>query len=77
MIDVVVEAVFDGRADTELDARIERLEGFGQQVGRGVPEGVLALFVLPFVEFDRGVLLDRAHHVHGCAVYRGRQGVSS
>ena len=42
-IDVVVEAVFNGRTDTEFDARIEGFEGFGQQVRRGVPEGVLAM----------------------------------
>ena len=76
-IDVVVEAVFDGRADAELDARVERFEGLGQQVRRGVPEGVLALFVVPFVEFDRSVLFDRARHVHRRAVYRGRERVSS
>ena len=76
-IDVVVEAVFDGRADAELDARVERFESLGQQVRRGVPEGVLALFVVPFVEFDRSVLFDRARHVHRRAVYRGRERVSS
>ena len=74
---VVVEAVFDGGADTELDARIERLERFGQQVRRGVPEGVLALFVVPFVEFDGGILLNRAHHVHRCAVHCGSERVGS
>ena len=76
-IDVVVEAVFDGGADAELDARVEGLEGLGQQVRRGVPEGVLALVVVPFVELDRCVLFDRTHHVYRCAVYRGRQRVSS
>ncbi len=76
-IDVVVEAVFDGGADAELDARVERLEGLGQQVRRSVPEGVLALVVVPFVELDRSVRFDRARHVHRRAVYRGRQRVSS
>jgi len=33
-IDVVVEAVLDGGADAELDARVERFEGLGQQVRR-------------------------------------------
>ena len=74
---VVVEAVLDGRADAELDARVERLEGLGQQVRRGVPEGVPALFVVPFVEFDRSIRFDRARHVHRRAVYRGRERVSS
>ncbi len=76
-IDIVVEAVLDGGADAELDARVERLERFGQQVRRGVPEGVLALGVVPLVEFDRGVLLDRARHVLHGAVDRGRERVGS
>ena len=59
-VHVVVEAVLDGRADAELDARIERFERLGQQVRRGVPESVLAFGVVPFVEFDRSVLFDRA-----------------
>ncbi len=76
-IHVVVEAVLDGGADAELDARIERFERFGQQVRRGVPEGVLALGVVPLVEFYGGILLDGAGHVNGCAVYRSRQAVGS
>ena len=76
-IHVVVESVFDGRSDAELDARVERLEGLGQQVRRGVPESVLALFVVPFVESDRSVGFDRARHVHRRAVYRGRERVGS
>ena len=76
-IDVVVESVLDGGADAELDARVEVLEGLGQQVRRRVPEGVLALVVVPLVEFDRSVGFDRARHVYRRAVYRGRQRVSS
>ena len=76
-VDVVVEAVLDGRADAELDAGVERFERFGQQVRRGVPEGVLALFVLPLVELDGGIFVDGARQVDRRAVYRSRQRVSS
>ncbi len=76
-VDVIVEAVFDGRADAELDARIERFERLGQQVRRGVPESVLALGVVPLVEFDRSVFFDRARHVGRRAVYRSGQRVGS
>ena len=76
-VDVVVETVLDGRADAELDAGVERFERFGQQVRRGVPEGVLALFVLPLVELDGGIFVDGARQVDRRAVYRSRQRVSS
>ncbi len=76
-VDVVVEAVLDGGADAELDARVERFERLGQQVRRGVPEGVLAFGVVPFEESDRGILLDRARHVDRRAVDRRRERVSS
>ena len=76
-VDVVVETVLDGRTDAELDAGVERFERFGQQVRRGVPEGVLALFVLPLVELDGGIFVDGARQVDRRAVYRSRQRVSS
>ena len=56
---VVEESVFNSRAEAELYARIELLQGFCQQVGRGVPEGVFAFFVFKLVELDRSVLCDR------------------
>ncbi len=56
---IIVESVFDGRTDTELDARIELLQSFGQQVGAGVPEGMLSLFVFPLVEHKLCILFDR------------------
>ena len=56
--DIIEEAVFDGRTETELYAGIKLFQGLGQQVGRSVPEGVLALFILPFVEFYLCVAVD-------------------
>ena len=51
-VDVVVEAVFNSRANTELYALVELLQGFSEQVGRCVPKGVLTLIVVPLKEFD-------------------------
>ena len=76
-VHVVVEAVFDGRAYAEFDARIEGFQRFGQQVRRRVPECVFAFGVVPFVESDRSVFFDRARHVDRRAVYRGGQRVGS
>ena len=49
---VIEEAILYGRTEAELDAGIELLERLGEQVGRGVPEGVLTLFVLKLVKRD-------------------------
>ncbi len=51
-VDVVVEAVFNGRADAEADAGVKLLKGLGEQVCRAVPESMLALGVIPFEELD-------------------------
>ena len=68
-VDVIVEAVFDGGADAELHAGVKLLQGFGQQVGRRVPEGVLAFGVVPFEELKGGVLGDGAAKVPFLSVY--------
>ena len=49
---VIEETILYGRTEAELDAGIELLERLGEQVGRGVPEGVLTLFVLKLVKRD-------------------------
>ena len=76
-IDVVVESLLDSRTDTELDARVESLQSLGEQVRRRVPESVLALGIVPFEEFNRGILLDRTRQIDRRVVYRSRQGVRS
>ncbi len=68
-VDVVVETVFDGGADTEFHARVKLLESFGQQVRRGVPEGVFAFGGIPFEEFDGGVGVHGTGEVPLLAVY--------
>ncbi len=57
-VDVVIETVFDSGTDAELHAGIQLLESFGKQVGRRVPEGVLAFGVLPLVQTQCRVLGD-------------------
>ena len=51
-VDVIVETVLDCRANAELHAGVQLLQGLGQQVRRRVPEGVLALGVFPLEELD-------------------------
>ena len=55
---VVEEAVLDGGTEAELDAGIKLLQRLGEEVGAGVPEGVLALFVLELIELDACIGVD-------------------
>ena len=66
---VVVEAVLDGGAYAKLCSGVELLQGFGQQVGRGVPEGLFAFFVFPFEEFQCGIGGDGAVQLCDFTVY--------
>ena len=68
-IHVVVETVFDSRADTEFYTRIEFLECFGHEVGRTVPVGMFTFFVVPFIENDVRIAVDRAGEIPGFSVY--------
>ncbi len=63
-VDIVVEAVFHGRSDAELGARIEGFEGRGHKVGRRMPEDMLALVILPFEESDGRVFFNRSGQVY-------------
>ena len=66
---IIVESVFDGGTDTKLGAGPEFLNGFSHEVGRGVPEGVFAFGVLPFVEGDFGVFSDGSVQFNGLSVH--------
>ena len=74
-VDVVVESVFNGRSYTELHARVELLESFGEKVGRTVPESVLAFRVIPLEEFYFGVIVDGTAYVPLFTVDCGRKNV--
>ena len=57
-VDVIIETVFNGRADAEFHAGIEFLQRLGKEVGRRVPESMLALGVVPFEKFQGRVGAD-------------------
>ena len=61
---IVVEASLNGRTYTELRARVQLLQRFGHQVSTGMPEGVLTLFVIPFIQNQISVRGDRAVQFH-------------
>ena len=67
-VNIVVEAILNGRTDTELHTRIERLKGFGHKVRTGVPVGVLPFGIFPLIELQLGVLLEGTHEVPDLAI---------
>ena len=69
-VDVIIEAVFNGRTDTEFHAGVQFLKRLGQQVRRRVPESMLALGVVPFEKLQRGIALDGACEIPFLAVHR-------
>ena len=73
-VEIVVEAVLDGRADAELGFGIEFEHGGGQQVGGGVAVDLERLGVPGGEDLERGVLLDGASEVEHLAVDLGRDG---
>ena len=73
---VIEEAVLYGRTKAELNAGVERLQSFGQQVSRRMPEGVFAFLVFPFVKRNRCVFVYGAVKLGSLAVYANRQYVA-
>ena len=65
---VVEETIFDGRSEAKLNARIQLLQCLGQQVCTGVPERVLAFFVVPLVQLNLSILHDGAVQLYCLAV---------
>ena len=75
-VDVVVEAVFDGRADGQLHAGVQCLKGFGHEVGRGMPVGGLTSRVVPGQDFDGSIFSKWAVQVADFAVDAHGQSVA-
>ena len=73
-VDVVVEPVLDGRSDPQTDARVQRLQGLGQEVRRRVPEGGLPALGLPRQDRDRGAVRQRPVEVADLAVHFDGEG---
>ena len=72
-IDVVVESVLDSRTDTEFHSGIKFLQSFGKEVSRTVPESVFAFGIVPFEQFEFGVVTDGARQIPFVAVDRRRK----
>src|SRR5699024_10090313 len=68
-VKIVVKAAVDGRADGELDVGEEALHGLGEDVGGGVPEGLLAVLVGKGEDLQRTVAVEDGAQVLHLAVY--------
>ena len=71
-VEIVVEAVLDGRADAELRLGIEFQHRGGQQVRGGVAVDFERLGILGGQDLQRGVLFDGAGEIEHLAVDLGR-----
>ena len=67
--DIIEETILDSRSKTELNARIQLLQSLCQQMGGGVPEGMLTLLVVELVKLNRCVLIDGTVQLYGLTVY--------
>ena len=71
-LNIIEETILGSRTEAELYARIEFLECLSEEVGRGVPEGMLAFLVLKTIEGDGGILSDRTIEFGCLTVYAAR-----
>ena len=55
---IIEEAIFNSRTEAKLYTRIKFLQRLSKEVGRGVPEGVLAFFILKLVQRNSSVFVD-------------------
>ena len=70
---IVIESVFDGRTNAELCTGIKCLQGFSHQVGTRMPEGVLALCILPFVQHNVRILHNGAVQFYRFSIHSAGQ----
>ena len=75
-VDVVVKPLFDGRADAEADAGVQRFQRLGHQVRRRVPEGHLAVGVVPRQDLQRAVGVEGAVEFLDRSVVADGEGVA-
>ena len=68
-INIVIEAVVDGRSDCQLDIRIQVLDCLCQNVRSGVTQGPLAHIIIKGQDAHRAVLLQRGFQIDGLSVY--------
>ena len=72
-INIVIEALFDGRADAELGVGIKALNGLRHDVGRAVPKNVFALFIIKGEDLQLYISVQRLGQVNDIAVNFGGQ----
>ena len=73
-VEVVVEPVLNGGANGELGAGIQPHHGLGQDVGGGVPIGVLALLAVEGEDFQGAVVVNGGAQVADLPVDAGGAG---
>ena len=73
-VEIVIEAVLDGRADAELGFGKQLEHGGGQQVRGGVAVDLERLGILGGEDLERGVLFDGAGEIEQLAVDLGHDG---
>ena len=73
-VEIVIEAVVDGRADGELGLGVEVGHRLGQDVGGGVVKGPLALLVGKGEDLQGAVMVQNGTQVHNLAVHPGGAG---
>ena len=66
---IIEESILDSRSETKLNARIQLLQSLGQQVCRCVPEGMLTLLVVPLIERNGSVLVDRTVQLYSLTIH--------
>ena len=73
---VVEETVLHSGSEAELYAGIKFFERLGQQVGGGMPEGMLTLLVVELVKCDGSIAVDWAVELHRLAIHSTRHDVA-
>ena len=68
-IHIIVEAVIYGWSDPEFCSWIKGFNGFCHQVSRGMPEGMLGFFFVPFMQLNGCVFLNGATQVPDLLIY--------
>ena len=76
-VDVIIEAVLDCRAYAEFHSGIQLLESLSEKVGRRMPERVLPLRVVPFVELEGGIFINGACEVPFFVIDGGCEHIAS
>ena len=72
---IVIESVLDSRTDTELNARVQFLQSFCQQMGTCMPERMLSLFIFPLIQYEIRIFVNRSSQIDSLAVYPTSQDI--